>query len=378
MKKVFILFLCFFCFSQNIHGEEDLTVHAQSAYLIEATTGKVLYDKNGEEKLFPASMTKMMSLILVYEALNDGSLKLDEVLSISENAASMGGSQVFLQPNEQMNVHDLLKAVCISSANDAMVALAERISGSVSEFVSKMNEKSKELNLVNTNFEHTTGLHDENHYSCAKDMALIAKKLIEVGKDDLLSITSTYDAYIREDTNPFWLVNTNKLVKHVEGVDGLKTGFTQEALSCITVTAKKNDLRLIGVVMKEPDSKTRNVEVMEMINVGFSKIIYQPIFKMNDIYQSHYFEVGLPHEVDLVYLNDVGVILNKDEKVTVASQTFTQTRFDLPLEAHEKIGEVKIIYDDQSESIVDVGVAQSVSKMQFLDYFQMSFWRVLT
>lgn len=378
MKKVFILFLCFFCFSQNIHGEEDLTVHAQSAYLIEATTGKVLYDKNGEEKLFPASMTKMMSLILVYEALNEGSLKLDEVLSISENAASMGGSQVFLQPNEQMNVHDLLKAVCISSANDAMVALAERISGSVSEFVSKMNEKSKELNLVNTNFENTTGLHDENHYSCAKDMALIAKKLIEVGKDDLLSITSTYDAYIREDTNPFWLVNTNKLVKHVEGVDGLKTGFTQEALSCITVTAKKNDLRLIGVVMKEPDSKTRNVEVMEMINVGFSKIIYQPIFKMNDIYQSHYFEVGLPHEVDLVYLNDVGVILNKDEKVTVASQTFTQTRFDLPLEAHEKIGEVKIIYDDQSESIVDVGVAQSVSKMQFLDYFQMSFWRVLT
>lgn len=378
MKKVFILFLCFFCFSQNIYAEEDLTVHAQSAYLIEATTGKVLYDKNGEEKLFPASMTKMMSLILVYEALNDGSLKLDEVLSISENAASMGGSQVFLQPNEQMNVHDLLKAVCISSANDAMVALAERISGSVSEFVSKMNEKSKELNLVNTNFENTTGLHDENHYSCAKDMALIAKKLIEVGKDDLLSITSTYDAYIREDTNPFWLVNTNKLVKHVEGVDGLKTGFTQEALSCITVTAKKNDLRLIGVVMKEPDSKTRNAEVMEMINVGFSKIIYQPIFKMNDIYQSHYFEVGLPHEVDLVYLNDVGVILNKDEKVTVASQTFTQTRFDLPLEAHEKIGEVKIIYDDQSESIVDVGVAQSVSKMQFLDYFQMSFWRVLT
>ena len=378
MKKVFILFLCFFCFSQNIHAEEDLAAHAQSAYLIEATTGKVLYDKNGEEKLFPASMTKMMSLILVYEALNDGSLKLDEVLSISENAASMGGSQVFLQPNEQMNVHDLLKAVCISSANDAMVALAERISGSVSEFVSKMNEKSKELNLVNTNFENTTGLHDENHYSCAKDMALIAKKLIEVGKDDLLSITSTYDAYIREDTNPFWLVNTNKLVKHVEGVDGLKTGFTQEALSCITVTAKKNDLRLIGVVMKEPDSKTRNVEVMEMINVGFSKIIYQPIFKMNDIYQSHYFEVGLPHEVDLVYLNDVGVILNKDEKVTVASQTFTQTRFDLPLEAHEKIGEVKIIYDDQSESIVDVGVAQSVSKMQFLDYFQMSFWRVLT
>ena len=379
MKKVVLLFLCFFCFTQNVHGEEELAAHAQSAYLIEATTGKVLYDKNGEEKLFPASMTKMMCLILVYEALNNGSLKSEEILSISTNAASMGGSQVFLQPNEQMSVRDLLKAVCISSANDAMVALAERISGSVSEFVARMNEKGSELNLVNTHFENTTGLHDENHYSCAKDMALIAKKLIEVGKEELLSITSTYDAYIREDSaNPFWLVNTNKLVKHVEGVDGLKTGFTQEALSCITVTAKKDDLRLIGVVMKEPDSKTRNAEVMEMINVGFSKVIYQPIFKKNEVYQRHTFEVGLPHEVDLIYLNDVGVVLNKDEKVEVTSQIFTQTRFDLPLDAQEKIGEVRIIYDNQSESIVDIGVAQSVSKMQFLDYFQMSFWRVLT
>ena len=379
MKRMIVWLLILLLMPMHINANEEFASHAQSAYLIEATTGKVLYDKNGEEKLYPASMTKMMSLILVYEAIDSGDLKLDEILTISENAASMGGSQVFLQPNEQMKVSDLLKSVCISSANDAMVALAERLSGSVSEFVSKMNEKGKELSLVNTNFANTTGLHDENHYSCAKDMALIAKKLLEVGKEELLTITSTYDAYIREDTaNPFWLVNTNKLVKHVEGVDGLKTGFTQEALSCITVTAKKGDLRLIGVVMKEPDSKTRNAEVMEMINTGFSRITYQPIIRSKDLFQSHYFEQGLPHQMDLIYLNDIGVILNKDEKVNVISQTFTQTRFDLPLEANEKIGEVRILYDNNTESLVDVGVAEKVMKMGFMDYLQMSFWRVLT
>lgn len=249
MKKLFYLLLILtLLFTNRINAEEELAKNAKSAYLIEMSTGMVLFEKNSEEKLYPASMTKMMSLILVMEALNNNQLKKDEILTISEKAASMGGSQVYLQVNEQMSVEDLLKAVCISSANDAMVALAERISGSVSEFVVLMNQKSKELNLVNTNFVNTTGLHDDAHYSCAKDMARIAQKLIEVGKEELLEITSTYDAYIREESeSPFWLVNTNKLVKHAEGVDGLKTGFTQEALSCITVTAKKrsgaNDCR---------------------------------------------------------------------------------------------------------------------------------------
>lgn len=291
----------------------------------------------------------------------------------------MGGSQIFLQPNEQMSVSDLLKAICISSANDAMVALAEKISGSVSEFVDQMNDLSKEMGLVNTNFMNTTGLHDDNHYSCAKDMGMIAKRLLEVGKEDLLKITSTYEDYVRQNTeNPFWLVNTNKLVKYGEGVDGLKTGFTSEALSCITVTAKKDHIRLISVVMKEPDSKTRNKEVMEMLQVGFSRLTYQSIYKKNDIYIDHYFEFGLPHQTQLYFMSDVGIVLNKDEKANVKDMIYTQTKKELPLEKNEKIGEVKIMFDNNTEYIVDVGVSDKIEKMSFLDMMCMTFWRVLT
>lgn len=379
MKKIGLLILLLCLFVQPIYASEDITPHAQSAYLIETSSKKVLYEKNAEEKLFPASMTKMMSLILVYEALHDERIKMDEIITVSEKAASMGGSQVFLQPNEQMKVSDLLKAVCIASANDAIVALAEKISGSVNEFVNQMNEKANELNLVNTHFVNTTGLHDDEHYSCAKDMAYIALKLIEIGGNDLLEITSTYDAYIREDTtSPFWLVNTNKLVKHIEGVDGLKTGFTQEALSCITLTQKKGDLRLVGVVMKEPDSKTRNSEVMDLMNSGFSKVKVQKMFSKNEVLQSFHFEFGLPHDTNLVYLQDVNVVLDVNQKMKVNKITFTQTKFDLPLHENEKMGEAKILFDDNSERIVDIGVNQTIKKMSFMDYLSMIFWRVLT
>lgn len=380
MKKLFYLLLILtLLFTNRINAEEELAKNAKSAYLIEMSTGMVLFEKNSEEKLYPASMTKMMSLILVMEALNNNQLKKDEILTISEKAASMGGSQVYLQVNEQMSVEDLLKAVCISSANDAMVALAERISGSVSEFVVLMNQKSKELNLVNTNFVNTTGLHDDAHYSCAKDMARIAQKLIEVGKEELLEITSTYDAYIREESeSPFWLVNTNKLVKHAEGVDGLKTGFTQEALSCITVTAKKDQVRMIAVVMKEPDSKTRNAEVMEMIHSGFSKVKYHPLYAKNEIYEPIRFENGMPHDLNLVFLEDVGIVLNAKDTVQIKEIIYKQTKNDLPIQVGEKIGELKIVYNDDKERTVDMGLDTAVMKMGFLDTFVMIFWQILT
>lgn len=376
MKKIVILLILCMLFTQSVDADE-LAQNAKSAYLMEES-GKVLFEKNATDKMYPASMTKMMSLILVYEALKDGRLKESDVLTISENAASMGGSQVYLQVNEKMSVKDLLKSVCIASANDAMVALAEEINGSVKVFVEMMNKKSKEMGLVNTQFANTTGLHDENHYSCAKDMAMIAQKLIEIGGSHLLEITSTYDAYIREDTdNPFWLVNTNKLVKHVENVDGLKTGFTQEALSCITVTAKKENVRMIAVVMKEPDSKTRNKEVMDLIHDGFSKVEYFKLFDKNEKYSSFEFEQGLPHKTNLIYLDDVGVVVDKGEDIKIKEKVFTQTNFDLPIKQSEKIGEVTFTLDDSSKKTVDVGVAHNIVKMNFLDYFFMSFWRVL-
>lgn len=378
MKKI-ILFLILFSLFFNIKvNSVEFAKHAKSAYLMEESTGKVLFEKNAEEKLYPASMTKMMSLIIVYEALNKNQIKEEEIITISENAASMGGSQIFLQPNEQMSISDLLKSICIASANDAMVAIAEYISGSVSEFVNKMNEKSKELNLVNTNFVNTTGLHDENHYSCAKDMAIIAQKLIAVGGQHLLEITSTYDAYIRENTeNPFWLVNTNKLVKHVEGIDGLKTGFTQEALSCITITASKNNVRMIAVVMKEPDSKTRNKEAVELIQYGLSQMKYQPLLKKDEIFMEFSFNNGKPNLANLLYLEDVGSVVMKDEEVGIDSMKLINESFQLPLKEKDKVGSVEITLTNQQKLIVDVGVSQMIEKMDFIDYLVMCWWRVL-
>lgn len=378
MKKIILfIILCTLFLNQPIKAEE-LAVNAKSAYLIEMSTGKVLFEKNAEEKLYPASMTKMMSLLLFYEAFHSKQIQEDEILTISKNAASMGGSQIYLQPNEQMSVLDLLKSICIASANDAMVAIAEHISGSVSEFVNQMNKKAKELNLINTNFENATGLHDENHYSCAKDMAIIAQKLIELGGSHLLNITSTYDTYIREDTtNPFWLVNTNKLVKHIEGFDGLKTGFTQEALSCITVSASKDHVRMIGVVMKEPDSKTRNKEIVELIQYGFTQMKYQPLLKKEEIFSEYQFDNGKPNLANIVYLEDVGSVIMKDEEVIIESMDLMDESFQLPLNHLDKVGTVEIILSNQQKLYVDVGVNQIIQKMNFFDYFIRTWWRVL-
>ena len=216
----------------NVNAEVDLALDCGSAYLIEETTGKVLYSYNEEVKMYPASMTKMMGLILVCEAIENKKIKLDDLVSISLEASKMGGSQVFLEPLEQISVDELLKCVCIASANDAMYALSELVGGSNANFVKMMNDKGKQLRLVNTNFVNVTGFDDENHYTCAKDMAIIAKELLRY-KDLILPYTSTYDAYIRQDSDkPFWLVNTNKMVKHYDFIDGLKTGVLVSYCTC--------------------------------------------------------------------------------------------------------------------------------------------------
>ena len=232
-------------------GDSDQVVNASievtsdAAYLIEYQTGTVLYSKNEDKKLYPASMTKMMGLYLVLDAIENNKLSLNDDVVVSLRAASMGGTQIFLQPNEVMKVEDLLKSVAINSANDAICALAETVSGSIESFVELMNKTAKEFGCINTNFVNPTGFDDPNHYSCAKDMSIIARNLL-LFEEKILCYTSKYEDYIRQDSeNPFWLVNTNKLVKFYDGCDGLKTGFTQKAGFCLTATAKRNNVRLI-------------------------------------------------------------------------------------------------------------------------------------
>ncbi|WP_455682943.1 D-alanyl-D-alanine carboxypeptidase family protein [Thomasclavelia sp.] len=290
IKKIFItlIVVCLLPITNVKALDNDVTPNARAAILIEANSKQVLYDKNSSEKLYPASTTKIMTMILMFEAIRDKKLSFEDEITTSKYAASMGGSQVYLEQGESMSLKDMFKSIAIASANDASVAVAEHIAGSIDKFVAMMNDKAKELNLKNTHFKNATGLHDDEHYTCAHDLALMAAYLIQIGGDDLLNVTSLYDSYIRENTKQsFWLVNTNKLLKLYDGVDGLKTGYTKEAGYCLVTTAKRDNQRIIGVLMKESAPKTRNEEMCSMLDYGFNNYKQEIIFKKDTVIEKH-------------------------------------------------------------------------------------------
>ena len=276
MKKIFLLLLLF----PIIVFADDNMTSAKSSILMEYSTGKILYENNSKERLAPASMTKIMSMLLIMEKIDNGLLKLDDDVIISENAAKMGGSQIFLSANSKMKVNELLKGVAIASGNDAVVALAEKTYGSVDKFVAKMNEKANELGLINTQFKNPHGLDEDGHYSCSYDMAIMARELIK--HESILNYTKIYEEYLtKEDGSKTWLVNTNKLVRFYDGVDGLKTGYTTNAMYCLVATAKKEDLRFITVVMGEPDNDTRTKDTANLLNYAFNNYQLNKIIKKN-------------------------------------------------------------------------------------------------
>lgn len=252
----------------------NLDLDAKGAYLMEASTGEVLYAVGEFTAASPASVTKIMTLLLVCEALDNGSFALEDTVSISEYAASMGGSQVFLEEGERMSVEDLIKCTVIASANDAAVALAELVAGSESAFVRKMNERAAELGLRNTSFENTTGLDDTtvNHYSCPADIARMSRELIK--HDIILKYSSMWQDTIRG--GEFTLTNTNRLVRYYEGCNGLKTGSTDKAGYCVSTTAKRGNMQLIAVIMGAPTRDARNNAARTLLDYGFaSYAIYE-------------------------------------------------------------------------------------------------------
>lgn len=350
MLKKICISLCvilLLIFPINVSAESlKLAPHASSSILMEASTRQVLYAMNEKTKLFPASTTKIMTMILMFEAINKGTLKWDDVLTCSAYAASMGGSQVYLEEGEQMSAADLFKAISIASANDACVMMGERIAGTNDGFVKMMNEKAKELKLVNTHFMNATGLHDDNHYTCAQDLATMASYLIEVGGDKLFETTSLYDSYIREDsTQKFWLVNTNKLLKSYDGCDGLKTGYTKEAGYCIVSTAKRNGLRLIAVVMKESDPKVRNQEVSQLLDYGFSLYENVIMFKKDEVIEKVKISNAKEEYVEVVSVEDVVYVKDKSKEEKVTYQ-INYTNLVPPFKKGETIGYLLLFKDD--------------------------------
>lgn len=320
----------------------DLAPNARSAILMDAGTGTIIYEKNSHDKLPPASITKIMTMLLTVEALDEGRLQLTDKVRTSEYAASMGGSQIFLEAGEEMTVDEMLKGIAMASGNDASVAMAEKIAGSESAFVDLMNSKAEELGLKDTHFANCNGLPAENHYSSAHDIAVISRELLK--HERIIQYTGSYQDYLRKDSaKPFWLVNTNKLVRFYTGADGLKTGYTSEAKFCLSATAARDGLRAVAVVLGEPNTKTRNSEVSGMFDYLFSQYKVHTVYKTGDTIGTLNIEKGVKKVLPITAKENYSVLLKKGvAQEGIRNELVLSDNVKAPITADQTIGKLVV------------------------------------
>jgi len=369
LKKILLGILVALLLCPNVMAEEiKLAPNAKGVVLMEASTGEIIYERDADIKYAPASMTKMMSMLLFMEAIEKGNMSWDEKVRVSANASSMGGSQILLETNEIMTVEDLLKGVSIGSGNDATVALAERVGGTENHFVQMMNEEAKRLGLKNTNFKNSHGLDEANHYSSAHDMALIAQGLVRHEK--ILEFSSIYETYLRANTDrKFWLVNTNKLVRFYKGVDGLKTGYTNEAGFCLTATAKKEDMRLIAVVFGEPDSTMRNNEVSAMLDYGFNVYAIERVLSGESNIGKVEVIKGKKEKAILVPSEDINILYQKSVGKKNITYKVNVDKLKAPISKGDIVGYIDIFENDKLIRSVDVTIMESIEKANILGLY---------
>ena len=366
MKKIISLFLSLILIAAVAMptfaaGEvKPFDVEAKSAVLMEATTGKVLYAKNPDEALPPASVTKIMTLLLVMEAVDSGEMSLDDTVSVSEYAASMGGSQVFLEPNEEMKAEDLLKSIVIASANDAAVTMAEKVAGSEEAFVAAMNEKAAALGMKSTNFENVTGLDDDtkNHVTSAFDIALMSRELI-TKHPKILEYSSIWMDTIRG--GEFGLTNTNRLVRFYKGATGLKTGSTSKAGFCISATAKRENMHLIAVIMGSETRDKRNEAAKKLLDWGFANYKLQKYEGGKD--EKIKVTGGVKNEISARYPGS-SFLLKKDAGEITVEKEIPQS-IPAPVKKGDKIG--KVIYKSGEETVgtADITALETAEKIGF-------------
>ncbi|MNI30323.1 D-alanyl-D-alanine carboxypeptidase DacF precursor [compost metagenome] len=350
--------------------EAVLAENSKSAILIDADTGTIIFEKKSHEKLPPASITKIMTMLLTMEAIDKGKLKLTDKVTASEYASSMGGSQIFLEPGEQMTVDELLKGVAMASGNDASVALAEKIAGTEKVFVKMMNDRARQLGLKDTHFENCNGLPVENHYSSAHDIAMISRELLKY--EGITKYTGSYQDYLRKETEkPFWLVNTNKLVRFYNGADGLKTGYTSEAKFCLAATAKRDGLRLISVVLGEPNTKTRNSEVSSMFDYGFSQYSVQPIYKTGEIIGKVKIKKGKTSNIELAASRTMSVLIKKgSEPGSITQKLELPDKLVAPVQEGQVIGKLVVYQDGKPITEFELKAATSIDKAGWWTLFK--------
>lgn len=350
----------------------DLNLNCGSAILIEQNTGKVIYEQNSHDKLRPASVTKVMTILLIMEALDSGKITLTDKIPCSENAASMGGSQIWLDTKEELTVDEMLKAICIASANDCCVAMAEYLEGSCDSFVSKMNEKAKELGMNDTTFKNCHGLDTDEHVTSSYDIALMSRELL-VKHPSITKYTSTWMDTLRDGKSV--LTNTNKLIRNYKGCNGLKTGSTSLALFNLSAVATRDDLSLIAVIMKAPTSPIRFSEAKKLLDYGFSNFTYKQFAKSGDIIRSVEVDKGAYTTVNVLYEQDACTLIKKGEEKNIEQIINLEDNILAPVYKGQKLGEIQYILNDEIINSVNLVAENDVKKSSILSISEKLFLR---
>jgi len=353
----------------------ELNITSASAVLIEGSTGTILYEKNKDEQRMPASITKIMTLILIFEALDSGKIKLTDEVTVSEHAASMGGSQVYLEPNEKQTVDTMIKCISIASANDACVAMSEFIAGSESEFVNQMNAKAQELGMKNTHFLNCCGLDDdikEGHYSSAYDIALMSRELVTKHPEISDYATVWMDEFThvtKKGESKFGLTNTNKLVRYYNGITGLKTGSTSKAKYCLSASAKRNGIDLIAVVMAAPEPKTRFSEAASMLDYGFANCSMYSDDNTDMKIDPVVVKRGVISKITPKVISKFNYLLMKGQSADkIEKKVVMNENIYAPLEVGQQIGEVQYLYEGKNIGCVPVVVPEKIEEAKYKDY----------
>ena len=344
---------------------EELAVDAQACLLMEKTTGEVLYAVNEHEQLEPASVTKIMTLLLVMEAIDSGSLHYDDMVTASAYACSMGGSQIWLKENEQMTVEEMLKAVCVASANDASVALAEHIAGSAEAFVEKMNQRAAELGMEDTHFVNPTGLPAEGHVTSAYDIALMSRELI-LHHPDIRRFTTIWMDTLRD--GEFGLSNTNKLIRYYEGATGLKTGSTDSALYCLSATAEREGMELIAVILKSPTSTQRFESAKVLLNYGFAAYGLAEVAPEEPL-TAIPVRLGTAASVTVEMEGEEKLLVTKDKIGTMEVQTQLETELVAPVEKGQQVGTLTVTSGEEILAQLPLVAGETVERLSYGQIF---------
>lgn len=341
-------------------SNSSLQLESGSAILIDQKTGQVLFEHNSHEQLRPASVTKVMTILLIMEALDNGRLTLEDKIPCTPEASSMGGSQIWLDVREELTVNEMLKAICVVSANDCTVAMAEYLAGSQQAFVEQMNAKAKELGMNDTTFKNCHGIDEDGHVTSAYDISLMSRELMNK-HPQITNYTTIWMDSLRDGKSS--LVNTNKLLRTYKGATGLKTGSTSLALYNLSATATRDDLSLIAVIMKAPTSKIRFEEASKVLDYGFSNYHYKSLAKSNETVNQITVNKGVEPSVDVVFENDCGALLKKGEDKNIVQDMALEETLSAPIAKGQKVGEVSYSIDGNTVARTNLIANQEVKKI---------------